>query len=371
MSETGSDVRYWQALCPHLKRYGITRIADVTGLDRLGIPVVQAVRPGALSNAVTQGKGLSKTSAAISAAVECIEMRSGENLDGLPVWSGEVPGDVLDAWRPLAPGFEGWPDAATRWLTGRCLRTGAAMPVPMALCSTDFSSGGPFENDPVLRSSIGLGAGANEEAAIRHGLLECIENDARIRLFAAWPPDENRRITDCPRHPEALARTVERVRACGLRIHAWDMTQQPGPVCVMVRVMEDPHGNPGLALPAEGFAVREDRGAALLAALLEAVQARLAVISGAREDMTRALYRHGAKLSDLFELWDAPEFGSPASGSDDARPVERVGLDALLEVMPGPVVAVPLLADEEIPLHVVRVLAPELMADPMRLGGTS
>lgn len=45
---------------------GITRVADVTGLDTIGVPVVMVVRPNARSLSVSQGKGLSIVAAWIS-----------------------------------------------------------------------------------------------------------------------------------------------------------------------------------------------------------------------------------------------------------------------------------------------------------------
>jgi hypothetical protein len=46
---------------PLMAPAGITRLADVTGLDRVGIPVYQAIRPGSRNLSVSQGKGLSRT----------------------------------------------------------------------------------------------------------------------------------------------------------------------------------------------------------------------------------------------------------------------------------------------------------------------
>ena len=54
-------------------RFGITRIAVVTGLDRIGIPVALATRPNSRSVAVSQGKGLDPPSAKVSAVMESIE----------------------------------------------------------------------------------------------------------------------------------------------------------------------------------------------------------------------------------------------------------------------------------------------------------
>jgi YcaO-like protein with predicted kinase domain len=47
-------------LKPLLPEFGITRIADVTGLDTIGIPVMTVVRPVARSLSVSQGKGVTK-----------------------------------------------------------------------------------------------------------------------------------------------------------------------------------------------------------------------------------------------------------------------------------------------------------------------
>src|SRR5437868_3461455 len=46
---------------------GITRLANVTGLDHVGVPTWMAVRPLALSLSVSQGKGLTHDLAKISA----------------------------------------------------------------------------------------------------------------------------------------------------------------------------------------------------------------------------------------------------------------------------------------------------------------
>ena len=40
------------------REFGITRVGSITELDRIGIPVVQAVRPLSRSVSVNQGKGL-------------------------------------------------------------------------------------------------------------------------------------------------------------------------------------------------------------------------------------------------------------------------------------------------------------------------
>src|SRR5215472_9591286 len=58
---------------PLLPRAGITRLADVTGLDWIGLPVYQAIRPNSRNISVSQGKGLTRAQAKVSALMESLE----------------------------------------------------------------------------------------------------------------------------------------------------------------------------------------------------------------------------------------------------------------------------------------------------------
>src|SRR5580693_9133536 len=53
--------------------FGITRVANLTGLDRTGIPVVMVCRPNARSTAVFHGKGISLAAAKASGLMEALE----------------------------------------------------------------------------------------------------------------------------------------------------------------------------------------------------------------------------------------------------------------------------------------------------------
>ena len=63
-----------------LKTAGITRITDITDLDRVGIPVFSAIRPRAQEGAVSvyAGKGAEKKQAEASAMMEGFERYSAE-----------------------------------------------------------------------------------------------------------------------------------------------------------------------------------------------------------------------------------------------------------------------------------------------------
>ena len=59
---------------------GITRVANVTGLDSVGIPVVMVCRPNSRSVAVSQGKGIDLDSARASGLMEAAELYHAETI---------------------------------------------------------------------------------------------------------------------------------------------------------------------------------------------------------------------------------------------------------------------------------------------------
>src|SRR3546814_8113336 len=75
---------------------GVTRLADITRLDRLGLPVWQAVRPAGRALSVHQGKGASPLAARIGALCEAIECHCAENApaDGPLCSFADLPPDA-------------------------------------------------------------------------------------------------------------------------------------------------------------------------------------------------------------------------------------------------------------------------------------
>lgn len=59
---------------PLAAQMGVTRVAVLTGLDVIGIPVVAAYRPNSRSIAVHQGKGTTLAAAKASAVMEAVEI---------------------------------------------------------------------------------------------------------------------------------------------------------------------------------------------------------------------------------------------------------------------------------------------------------
>ncbi|WP_425040988.1 YcaO-like family protein [Primorskyibacter sp. S187A] len=345
---------YWARLRPRLAEFGITRVADITGLDKLGLPVVQAVRPRARSNAVTQGKARSLPAAAVGAVLECLEMAAGEDLSRLP----PAPASNLDLWSAYASG-EAWPSQETPFVHARELTVNTWSAVPRDLLSTDFSRGASAERAPILRHSIGLGAGSTLSAALMHGLLECLEADARNRAQHSGRRVRLSLASDDPAYGDLL----KTIHAQDLRAAVWALPGHAQVPVIEASVMERP-GASALPLPASGFAARFEPGAAVSAALLEALQARLAVISGAREDITQPFYQHAYAPDVLNAEWarHGPDpFAQPMGGG---RPVANV-LELAQSL--GPLYAVVLHWDPTLPLAITRIVAPRLVTDPMQL----
>jgi ribosomal protein S12 methylthiotransferase accessory factor len=133
---------------PLMGRMGITRIANVTGLDRIGIPVVMVCRPNSRSIAVSQGKGLDLDAAKASGVMEAAEVYHAESitsplklcsyeeihdthrlidLDGLPLLAGRR----FDLNRPLL------------WIEGQDLMAQEPTWVPYELVHTNYTVSPP------------------------------------------------------------------------------------------------------------------------------------------------------------------------------------------------------------------------------------
>ena len=75
-----SPAQTLEILRPLLRRLGITRLGDITGLDNLGVPIACAIRPNSFSLSVNLGKGPDRDSAHASAAMEAAEIAIAERL---------------------------------------------------------------------------------------------------------------------------------------------------------------------------------------------------------------------------------------------------------------------------------------------------
>ncbi|XXF76082.1 YcaO-like family protein [Myxococcaceae bacterium GXIMD 01537] len=359
---------------------GVTRVARVTGLDRTGVEVACAVRPGGHVLQVCNGKGLSYAQAAAGALLETAELWAAETLmPGRLRWGSraELDGRPEAAWSAQALGSAGelvvprlWSDAVRcAWRDATELHSGRRVWVPaqgVHCPPSDASELGPIS---VSWTSNGSGAHPDEARALLHALLEATERDQLARALPEGWTEEGvqRRML----RPVALQRAAPRaaamakeLRGKGFEVYFFDVSpsvRMPGSMGLPVgaAVLVDLEEGP-VPLTA-GYACALGRDEALVRALLEAAQSRLTDIHGAREDVAPADREMARAFAQVCAEARARRLGSdmPDLAADAASPqraVRRV-LKQMRAAGFTQVAAVSL--DAPVPgLHVKRVVVP-------------
>lgn len=352
---------------PFMSAMGITRIADVTGLDRVGLPVVMVCRPNARSVAVSQGKGLTPDAARASGLMEAIETFHAEQAL-LPVLHASL--HELRS-RHLVVDTDGLPHArnglfhperALLWVAGINLVDEAPLWVPVELVHANYTLPLPPGSGCFLASTNGLASGNHRLEAVCHAICELIERDATT----LWRRLDEAHRNACRLEPASVddplcREALQRFAAAGVEVAVWDSTSDigiPAFVCWVLNREGDPR-------PANGKGCHPSRSIALLRALTEAAQTRLTYIAGSRDDLQAAEYDSGRLRQDaqyyrrLFEQPPARHFEQvpdwPAdSFDDDLRrlliQLTRVGIEQVVMVDLGD--------RERFDIPVVRVVIP-------------
>jgi ribosomal protein S12 methylthiotransferase accessory factor len=351
---------------------GITRAADITGLDVIGLPVVTVCRPNSRSVTVSLGKGLDLAAARASGVMESIEAFMAERITR-PLVLGCV--NDLRSSHPLVDvdllprttDSVYYPDAPILWIEGRELFTGTPRWVPYEMVHTAYTLPRPTGTGCFIATSNGLASGNHLFEAISHAICETVERDAATLHSVQAPEDTaSRRIdlrtVDDPGCGEAL----DRLDRAGMSVAIWDITTDIGIPAFTCRIAERRRPPVVTAYDAEGMGCHPDRNVALLRALTEAAQSRLGFISGARDDPAGWDYPRGvgqeeppAPAADLAgeaarDLTAVPAFDSDSLDADVAWELAALRLAGISEV-----VAVDL-THEEFGIPVARVIIPGL-----------
>lgn len=377
-----------RALGQRLGELGITRLADTTGLDRLGIQTHSCVRPGTTDSIwVYSGKGLTPAASRVSAVMECVERTSALWSDASVKVCARA---ALGAWPVLGP--EVFTEASTpatdapeAWVLAHRLGGGRVW-VPAELVFLDRPARPDIRWRFVAQTSNGLGAGTTFEAALGHALEELIERDvvscAELRashggaaalasvarasgleldaVLGRYRDDVDAAITIDPTTvPEPAAGVLRRFAAIGLAVTLKYLPNDLGvPVVGAAAVEELAFDN---VLAAAGFAASLDTADAVLRALLELAQSRATDRQGAREDCgheEKGRHRAPPRAHWLAEPGRPVPFASLPWGAKGAGPrtaryrraLAAVGLDQVAyHAFHAPA-----------GLHVVRALVPEL-----------
>ncbi|MFF1690792.1 YcaO-like family protein [Streptomyces sp. NPDC058254] len=351
----------WQSVKPLLAGFGITRVADVTGLDDLGIPVTMAVRPLSQTLSVAQGKGATLTAARVSAAMEAIEVWHAERAVPPVIETHtaakelQLPYDVrtLD----LHDGHLVTDAVRMDWVLARCALTDDETLVPESVVRLGRAVHQDWRLHLPSASTNGLASGNSRSEAIAHALCEVIERDALTHLDHTRPGEiiDPSSVTDA--HCAAL---LAKLNGCWLELrHVGNEFRVPVMTCHLWR--EDQS-----AAIVSGSGAHPDPAVALSRAITEAVQTRLTQITGSREDCLPLIYSqqpHAAPRTCEQAAVDwhliARRYSRPASTDTDvARALARAVHQASGHA--------PLIVDLTRGTHlqesfsVVKVIAPEL-----------
>jgi len=286
-------VETWNRIAPLLPDFGITRVADITGLDRIGIPVATAIRPLSRSISVAAGRGIDLVAAKVSAAMEAIECAHAEAVDRPLIFASRSElartRTVVElAELPCLEGPELNEHTRLTWIEGHRLADGESIMLPYELVHAHYCPPGLPGVGTFLATTNGLSSGNALAEAVSHGLFEVIERDA-LNLWSRLPPPERDKcLIDLPLDNGLPASAfAARLEEAGFDIAVWDITSDlgvPAFHCVIIDTRE-PDGHPGT-----GTGCHADKDVALTRALLEAVQVRAIYISGGRDDLVRHEY---------------------------------------------------------------------------------
>jgi ribosomal protein S12 methylthiotransferase accessory factor len=351
---------------------GISEVRDITELDVLGVPVFVSVRPQARGEAFTFGKGLRSVDAEVGAYMEALEFYFAE--PGI--------GDVSTHWgsaRDVA-GHERADDAILDFVPllqrevdldgplllalARDLESGAECAIPAELIYYPA----PEVGQSLFGSSTnGLASGNSVLEATIQALLELIERDIWSFEFVR----NVSKLVEAASLPDGVSEIVGRAEQNGLQLKVRTIPNDYGIPFFAAFVFD--LNNPSRKTFNGGWACDLDRDRALIRAVNEAAQSRVAFIHGGRKapasDADEQVRRHMMGVSDPRQqvlLTDIPDLAVDSTLQQK--------LDALIEILRR-VVREPIyrvvFTPPDSPLQVVRVVVPlmeNLKETRVRLG---
>ena len=362
---TCSPAQTLERVRPHLAAMGITRIADVTGLDRIGVPVVTVCRPNSRSLTISQGKGIDRDSAIASGVLESIELHHAERVAGPLLLASQAE---LGPARELAdvaglPGITGsrfHPHLPLLWIEGHDILTGTPRWLPFETVHISAVIPSPTGSGCFAATSNGLASGNHLVEAFVHALLEVVERDATAVWGALGADHRTRTAVDPATIDDAACRSVlDACAAAGVEVAVFDTTSDTGIPSFLCEVGERQF-DPECRDVFTGLGCHLNRGVALSRALTEAIQSRLTLITGSRDDLSLRDYATGPfapapvirprrPFQAVPDLSDLPTF------NDDleliCRRLEAVGIRQVIGVD---------LTRPEFGIPVVRVVVPGL-----------
>lgn len=324
---------------PLVKQIGITRVADITDMDRLRIPNYSAVLPGTEDYIwVYSGKGPTKNHAKASVIMESIERFSSlpANYEG-KILTGKYKElsksyDVLKYDEVIEPlSFQLTDEMNMDYCIGYDLINQRDILVPSSLAIFRYAPNPPSINPYSFFHTNGLASGNVMEEAICHALCEVIERDAvsiaefsssafqyhllktiengflnkgiRIRSLESKNfIDDNTVYSDIDLdvldYPP-VKKIVREFNKCQISLKVKDITTEIGIPTFIASSVEWVNHDYGYLV--EGHGTHPDSRIALMRAITEVSQSRAANIQGSRDDLRKMKY--DPQNSDENKSW--------------------------------------------------------------------
>ena len=347
---------------------GISEVSDLTDLDVLGVPVCVSVRPHARGESFTFGKGLRLVEAEVGAYMEALEFFFAEPGNGQlatrwgsprEVSRAEHASDAILDFPPLL-NREVDLDASLLLASVQDLETGDDCTIPAELIYYPA----PDVGQSLFGSSTnGLASGNSVLEASIQALLELIERD----IWSFELVRSASRLVDPASLPDNVREIVERAEQHGLRLKVRTVPNDYGLPFFAAFVFD--LNNPSRRTFNGGWACDVDRDVALVRAVTEAAQSRVAFIHGGRNvpasqvvdstsDESQLVRRHIQGVSDPRKQTSLRDIPHPAFSGTQAQQLDLV-ISRLRRVVHEPIYRV-VLTPPDSPLQVVRLVVPLL-----------
>jgi len=347
---------------------GISEVSDITDLDVLGVPVCVSVRPRARGESFTFGKGLHSVEAEVGAYMEALEFFFAEPRNGhvstrwgsaRDISGAERASDAILDFAPLL-NREVDLDAPLLLASVEDLESGAECTIPAELIYYPAPDVG---QSLFGTSTNGLASGNSVLEASIQSLLELIERD----IWSFELVRSSSRLVHAASLPDKVREIIERAEQNGLQLKVRTIPNDYGLPFFAAFVFDS--NNPSRKTFNGGWACDVDRDVALVRAVTEAAQSRVAFIHGGRKvpasqvadsapDETRLVRRHMQGVSDSRQKISMADIAQPAFVGTLEQRLDLV-ISRLRRVIREPIYRV-VLTPSDSPLQVVRLVVPLL-----------
>ena len=322
-----------------LRRAGVTRIAEITHLDRLGIPVYSAIRPGAAEGAVSiyAGKGATKSQAKASAMMEAFERYSAEiNVEDAQMFETGLYGEIEGAINPetlILPQQSYKPDETRLdWVKTVDVTDDEEYLAPVnAIYHPYIPRGGAV----LFKSNTnGLASGNRIEEAVYHGITEVVERDA-WSIFEAKKKCRGEVVCDGTENP-LIRDMLHKFDQSEIEVKLLDLTADVDITTIAAvaddTVLRDP------ALLSLGVGTHLNPEVAVIRALTEVAQSRATQIHGTREDTNRAVFMRKAgyeRMKRINKHWfsDSHKLIDISRIKDKSKPTFKEDIETCVNIL--------------------------------------